>query len=450
MTAPVVAVTDGDMVYVSTGAQFPVAPCHLTPEVLCVACIRRGIQQLWWLAPAERIDWNSSGAWDMRPAAPGRKPGEDWIHAFRRGSNEEVDLVFPLMQTGNPWGKATRARELLNGLMLYRQHVGLSWRHSGGAMGAALLKQLHSGHRAIPLQLPGELPPPARDTRLEGGAAWLRALTTAENRMGYLQSYDKNGAYLGAMADIRVGAGQAEHITDPNTITDEMLRLPGYWLVEVADGATIPALAPVGKHDELGQWVTTPTVRMLCDRGETFRIHDAWIWRAYHAPLTPWQHVLRDARAALLANDTLGARVALAAVKATYSAFSGGYLASTGERQGWNRSQDVLYRPDIRHAVMAAARVNLIRRAGKCIMLDGITPLAIGNVDTIYFVSDEADPVKAAPASLTLGTSLKDFKPKQTVVLDAVRHILTSHDTPYKRLDALQTRLQSMRAGGAA
>lgn len=396
-------------------------------------CARHGIRQLWCYDVPNVRSWQSSmahGEWDVQLgcAAP-------WVHCFRHGSDDECDLIYPSLDPDSPWRRAGSALELLNALQLYRRYVEMDWRRSPGAMATNLLKRLQNRHpNAIPLELAEKLPPPAEMGGIEGPARWIRPLSDAETRMGWIHSYDRNGAYLAACADLDVGAGAVRHVDGGRHgwLSEKEAEAPGYFLVDVAEMGPISALSVPGRTGE--QWVSAPTLKLLRQRGAmTVQVKEAYVWEEKHQPLKAWYETLRDARAALMDDELAGASLALGAVKETYRAFNG-WIAS----RRWDRSGDALYRPDIRDAMVATARCNLIRRAYKCLELDGVLPLALGGVDGLYIVSDEPDPIKAAPPSITLGKTLKDFKPNPSIQLTRDWRDLLSGDAPAnKRLAAL-------------
>lgn len=443
---PIIATTDGKRVYLSNGGSLPIKSGSVGLPLLCSACEIAHIAQLWvWHWPT---DMGAAGndRWDVR-----ENEQRDWVHTFRKGTNVEVDIVFPNRDTGGPWADANSAEDLLAGLVLYRRHVGIDWHRSGGATALRLLGQLHTGKGALPMRVT-PMPAPALAGATESALNWIRALAQSERAMPWLHSYDKNGAYLGASAgDFPVGVGAPVPLTQ-GQFSQDTYKLPGYWLVSIDEVSRIPSFNHAkGKAGKGQQWVTTPTLAYAIERGAMVAVHQAFVWTRHHRPLEPWQKRLSAARTALMdGRDDYepGARLALAAVKATYGEAIG-WFASTGKQRGWDRSEDPYYRPDIRHMLIARARVNMLRKVDRMIAVDGITPLAIGGTDTVFIVSNEPDPWKAAPPSLTLGTTLRDFKPNPPIRVRDVYDILTGDLPPTKQLQALVKRVQDGKAGAA-
>lgn len=431
------------------GARLRLPATFDDPAQLLDGCVRHGLTQL-WCHPAwpDVTNWRGGAdRWDVQYTCPA-----PWSHCFERGTSHEVELIFPELNRDDPWRAAQSARELLAGLEMFHAATGRIWWRSGGTTARRLLEHMHTRHpNALPLTLPGEMPAPALAHGIEPPASWIRRLGAEERIMRYIHSYDKNGAYLGACASLDVGAGAVEHISQEGIehLTDKELRLPGYWLVTVDEGTAIPAIGPrTGKRAGLPTWVTTATLRLLIARGMSpALIGEAYIWREHHQPLKGWYEVLRDGRMCLLAERAQGregAALALDALKAMYKAFCGGYLKA----DGWDRTGDALYRPDWRHAIMGTARCNLVRRADKCIKDDAIWPLALGGVDGLYIVSNEPDPVRAAPASITLGDTLADFKPNPPVPLASVRELLESDLPSHKRVAGLVAAMTERKYAG--
>lgn len=410
----VIAVTDGEYLYTSrqpsTGQPVRLANAHgaRSGAGLCESCLRAGVRQLWIVGVrSEMFDWECDGlyGWDFQPA---RAPAS-WVHAVKRGASDDdtraVDVVFPAESQDNPFREASDPAQLLNALLTYRSLMGgNAYYRSAASTAARLLRNLHTGPHTIPLDVPaGQLPPPATMMGIENPPVLARALIQAERdpRSCYLHAYDRNMAYLSAASALPVGYGACEHITDPARLHDEaLLTRPGYVLVDVPECAS--GLSPyfeAGLHSgRRRQWVTTITYRYLQQLAAT-PPHEAWIWEKAHRPLDPWYRVLSNGRALMLAQlahdprDAV-ARLVLGAIKASYAGFVGYVRAPS--RDGWDRSADPLYRPDIRHHIIARARCNLLYRVAKAGGESHDWPLAVADTDTLFFLLRERWPLKAA------------------------------------------------------
>jgi len=256
-------------------------------------------------------------------------------------------------------------------LALIEELIGIPYRYSPEATSRALLMHLHNRTGGKRLEL-AEMPPPALIPGLEADLHWIRDLSKEEREAGFIVGYDVNAAYLAACSALPLGVGKPEHI-GPNE---------GY--------------AGVGYHRVARGWISTPTFlyELPSEHLET------WIWRETSRPLEPWYKVLRDARMALLIrSDRWGheqfiIRIALDCVKRMYTHFIG-RLASTR----WDRTGDVLYRPDWRHMIVATRRTRLQRIMAQC----DPAPFAAFS-DCLYFATTET--VKG----LKIGTNPGSFK----------------------------------------
>jgi hypothetical protein len=364
--------------------------------------------------PHPFVDEATAAGWDSRPA--GLAP---WLHAFQPGTYGAIDLVLPQYdRRGDFWQDAADGETLLLALVYFDQATGVRYRRSPEASSSALLRELHQRRGGIRMEAPEELPPPALDSRTEWDCMWARPPLPAELAVPYVHSYDKNGAYLSVCGSLSVGAGSLVRSV-PAVPFDK--RRPGYWRAAI----TLPAdeLAAVvpdpfhreGREAGKDAWYSTPTIGLACEIGARVYILESYTWTAQHRPLEPWYKQLRDARTTL-ATDTASypqraaAALALRAVKLAYGPLLGGRMASTI----WDRTGDPLYRPDIRHAVLAQVRANqyrVLRRMAE----QGVPPLLVES-DAISIVSADPDPVQAAPPPLRLGDGLGAYKVKDAAL----------------------------------
>jgi len=330
-----------------------------------------------------------------------------------RGDSDAVELAVPA-RADNTWADAGTGRELAAGLAAYESALSIRFRVSPAATGLSLLGMLHKRKGAVALVSPETLPP-AEVCDTERALSWCRALTDTERGHRYVHGLDKHGAYLGAASDLIVGLGDAEHITD-HVGFDPLV--PGVWRVSAFGPAPgrDDRLPPVGIGDPAGSlWRSTATLTYAAEQGAEVTVSEAWIWPSKGKPLSPFYKRCRDGRTRLMqraAAGEPGCALALSVLKETYSATLGGALASrvTGERD----TPGSLYRPDWRSALVARARVNLLRNVDK----HGVHPFA-ADVDQFFFTSDSPDP---ASVGLPMGDGLGEYGAKTAAELDdAVR-----------------------------
>lgn len=386
----------------------------------------------------------AAGAWDNpAPGAWGMYgPGmlRPWMRFYVRGTSGTLALSLPHLDRRSPWCKASDAPTLLAALMDYREALGgFTYRSGPGATSTALLHALHKRNRAS-LDLAGSMrpqdfPAPAREPGLTPQIGWLRLLTADELARGlYVHGYDKNGMFLAACSSLRVGMGTPDYLDTPDALAPAVraltsparpIRRPaGYWRARVTFPGGAPAAGLLLHPCYTGpaqpdpaaapQWYHTATLALAVELGAQLDIDAAYIWGELHEPLEPWYQHLRAARATLaqaMGREDAGspaAALALAAVKATYTQGLG-WLDPKWLRE----SDDVqpLYRPDWRHAAIATANANLWRNLAQVYSTESRAPFAI-LTDAAYYVSDNPDPLAAAPAGLRLGDGLGQYKVK--------------------------------------
>lgn len=220
-------------------------------------------------------------------------------------------------------------------------------------------------------------------------------------------------------------------------------RLPGAWHVDLSGIKLDPRLpspfTPHGGRPTGPAWYATPTVAYAQELGADVRPLEAWLRPESGPYLDPWYERLRDAYLATMAD--LGvtkdlteeqfleamerhkqADPALAAVLSAIKATVKGGIGKLRERpQGarhragerWPALERPTWRPDIRAAVIAAARVNMHRKMAR-MAAAGHYPLAVLS-DCVVYPSPGPSPLdllprdpgtgKPAPGVFRLGVS---------------------------------------------
>lgn len=353
----------------------------------------RGLRRLWLHSSlAGAVNLRHAPGWDAQLRA-GRLHA--WRLERRAGDRPAIDL-FDVTECGRTRGLASAApAELLGALALLEETFGRPYGPSPEATASRLLVSLHAGPRAKPLQAV-HMPPPALEPRTEADWLW-EAPRRPSGRV--VVALDVNAAYLAAASSLRTGVGAVGHERAPDLTT---LR-PGYYFATITppSGLRLPSPFPAGEA-----WVATPTLQLARDVGADVRVTEAWTWREHARPLEPWYRVLRDARAQL-GEKRAGAyppdeaaRLALGVVKLMYGPLLGGRVAS----ERWDRTDDPLFRPDWRHAVIATARANLFRHLLRLPVAWRRRLWAIAT-DALYFVTDRDGtlpplPIDAQPGHL--------------------------------------------------
>ncbi len=296
---------------------------------------------------------------------------------------------------------------------------------------------------------PPEAPPehPVARGRGEGQALdeeayeWVRdpeSLSDTEGAMPFAGGLDVNAAFLAAANRLTVGLGPAVHTDGPRFDTS----LPGSWFVDLSGADVDPRLpspfTPTGERPTGPAWYATPTVAYAAELGADVRPLEAWIRPEAGPYLDPWYARLRDAYLATMADlgvtkdlddaaflaamarhkdaDPAMAAV-LSAVKATVKGAIGklrerpqGRDKLRGER--WPALERPTWRPDIRAAVIARARVGMHRKMTR-MAAAGHYPLAVLS-DCVVYPSPGPSPLallprdpagKPVPGAFRLGVS---------------------------------------------
>lgn len=269
---------------------------------------------------------------------------------------------------------------------------GLVWDGAGrGLTGYRLFRMVQgrAPRRLPPDERIGDVSHPVPTPR----ATWHRPLTPDERAAQFLVRYDVNGQYLAAAGAIPLGTGRPVHLTERITISP---KAPAYYRLTVAPEATDSA--PFVAHGD--GWYSAPAARYLADRGFVLSVDEGWVWTDGHPWLDRWYRVTRDARTHLITGATDVDRAALAAVKALYATFLGGWLAS----EQYNTTP--LFRPDWRAHVRDRAAANQARALDKVRVESGRTPFALYK-DAAYFTSESPDEI---PGGLVVSDQIGKWK----------------------------------------
>lgn len=253
---------------------------------------------------------------------------------------------------------------------------------------------------------------------------WIRdpeLLTDEECAKPYAVGIDVNMAFAAAANRLNVGLGPAAHIRSPEFDP----KLPGSWLVDLSHIEIDPRLpnpfTPHGVRPSGPAWYATPTVAYALELGHQVRPAEAYVRREHAAYLDAWYTRLRDAYMVTMAElgvvpamdeadflkamdqhkqvDT-GQAAVLSAIKSTVKGGIGklrerpqGLGYRPGER--WPALERPTWRPDIRAAVISAARINMHRKMLK-LAGAGLFPVAVLS-DCAVYLSDGPSPLDFLP-----------------------------------------------------
>ncbi|MGA5699624.1 telomere-associated protein Tap [Peterkaempfera bronchialis] len=264
-------------------------------------------------------------------------------------------------------------------------------------------------------------------------------LTEEERSRPFAVGLDVNTAFLAAANRLTVGLGAPRRVTAP--AFDR--KTPGCWLVDLSGVPTDPRLpspfTPTGEPPTGPGWYATPTVAYAVELGARVQPVEAWIRQESAPYLDPWHARLRDAYLATMADlgvtKDLGeaayldamdrhkqADPAMAAVLSAIKATVKGGIGKLRERpQGagyrpgerWPALERPTWRPDIRAAVIATARVNMHRKMARTAAAADLYPLAVlsdcavypSSGPTLHHLLPHTPDGSPAPGTFRLGVS---------------------------------------------
>ncbi|MFI6063233.1 telomere-associated protein Tap [Streptomyces sp. NPDC051286] len=292
---------------------------------------------------------------------------------------------------------------------------------------------------------------------------WTRdpqLLTDTECTRTFAVGIDVNTAFLAAANRLVVGLGAPVHVTAP--AFDK--KTPGSWLVDLSGIELDPRLpspfTPHGTRPEGPAWYATPTLAYAAELIDTYELPvairplEGWIRTESGPYLDPWYKRLAEAYKQTMADlgvvpgmtetEFLAAMVThkqtdpgLAAVLSAIKSTVKGGIGKLRERpQGtgykfgerWPALERSTWRPDIRAAVISAARVNMHRKVVKTALATQTAPPPVGHLmlgedallpiallsDCAVYLSDGPSPLdvlphtadgKPAPGTFRLGVS---------------------------------------------
>ncbi|WNI19465.1 telomere-associated protein Tap [Actinacidiphila sp. ITFR-21] len=244
---------------------------------------------------------------------------------------------------------------------------------------------------------------------------WIREpelLTDAECARPYAVGVDVNTAFLAAANRLVVGLSGPVHVKAPRFDR----TVPGSWLVDLSGIELDPRLpspfTPHGRRPEGPAWYATPTVAYAAELIDAYRLPvalspiEAYLRTGAGPYLDPWYKHLADAYKATMADLGVtadltpagflaameghkagdpGMAAVLSAIKSTVKGGIGklrerpqGTAYRPGER--WPALERPTWRPDIRAAVISAARVNMHRKLLRTALATQTAPAPAGAV----------------------------------------------------------------------
>ncbi|MFD7924033.1 telomere-associated protein Tap [Streptomyces sp. NPDC059740] len=239
---------------------------------------------------------------------------------------------------------------------------------------------------------------------------WCRRPDAQETQFPYVVGLDINLAFLSAASSLSVGLNAPpRHVTDP--AFDK--KIPGSWYCDLSQIPTDPRLpspfTDTGQPPTGPAWYTTPTLEHAQTLGADIRPTEAWLRDDSGRYLDPWYKHLRNAYMRTMADLGVHEKIPqadylagmsrlstadptllalLAAIKATAKGGLGklreGPRDLTTPHTRWPALEKATWRPDIRAAVVAKARVTLHGKMRKAAAQTGRYPLAVLSDCVLY------------------------------------------------------------------
>lgn len=314
-------------------------------------------------------------------------------------------------------------------LSLFADALHAPFTMSTSTTGLDLMVDLRARDRDRMFAPAQNLPEAAEISTTENDINWSRTLTEAETGFEFIHAYDRSGSYAAGMAGLELPIGEPVHHPDGMAFDR---KLPGYWLVNVpkaGDWRMPHPLNPRGGLPIHPVWFTTPTLEFAFEQGYEPEILEAYVWPEHGRVLDPFYDRIRDARGGLDTPDA-DAQVARDLLKGVYTNTIG-MLGSQTYMKGRKE-----YAPHRRHHIVAKARANIMRRVVQIGRDADVWPVAVSK-DSILYVSNEADPIKAWPGKPEqLGRGFGQYRPEASGLLVDQAKFLNGHD--YRGMKALK------------
>ncbi|MGW9213229.1 telomere-associated protein Tap [Embleya sp. NPDC055664] len=344
-----------------------------------------------------------------------------------------------------------------------------NWR--SGPVGGSLTEAVDPAPPEAPDEHPVAQNRGGADVLVEEAYDWHRPIHLVgddEGNREYAVGLDVNTAFLAAASRLPVGLGAPVHVEAPTFDR----KLPGCWYVDLSGIELDPRLpnpfTPTGLPPTGPGWYATPTVAYAAELGAEIDPFEAWIRPQHGAYLDPWYTRLRDAYLATMADlgvtpdldDTAflaamaehkradpARAIVLAAIKATVKGGIGklrerpqGARYRPGDR--WPALERPTWRPDIRAAVIANARVGMHRKIRKLATTADLYPIAVLS-DCVVYLSEGPSPLdvlprtadgKPIPGGFRLGVSPGMVKHEGTRPLEWALRMLVEGQNPARHI----------------
>lgn len=376
---------------------------------------------------AAAAGWGFGGA---NSAKPEKAELGTWTRVYRHDTPElkgPFIVLLPGVELGRrddvtPIIKDASPAQLARRLQLFATQMGFPFKVNSGVTGIDLMMECRPKTRSPKewrevVFAPSKTKPPYGIGDIEDDFDWSRSPTEEEAAMSYLHAYDRGGSYMAAIPGLELPIGDALH--HPNGF-DFDAKLPGYWCVEVPeqqDWLMPYVLNPKCRNITGPKWVCTPRLERAVALGYQPTVIEAYVWPEHGRVLRTWYERFRDAATGLDCEepDAQAARQQSKLVRNVAI----GLMASRTHLQGKTG-----YSPERRFHIVSKASASIAYKIHQIGVDSGRWPVAVLK-DTVYYVSDDPDPVTAWPGDQrSLGRGFGQYKPERCgLLVDQLKHL---------------------------
>lgn len=341
----------------------------------------------------------------------------------------EAAVILEDADTGEDVSPARMAKRL----QMFADQMQFPWKVYNGMTGMDLILECrpktHSPQEWREVVFaPSATKPPYAINDVEDVFVWTRPPTEAEAQMRYLHAYDRGGSYMAAIPGLELPIGDPTH--HPEGIAFDP-KVPGYWRIEIPESQDwrVPhILNPRGRQFTSPKWVCTPRLERAAALGYEINVLEAYVWPQHGRILRGWYERFRDI-ATRLDTDDPDCQAVRQQSKMVRNTTIGMFAART------TKEGKTGYSPERRLHIVSKAASSMVYRIEQIGHDSDRWPVAAVN-DTLYYTSDDPDPVSAWPGDQrTLGRGFGQYKPERSGLLaEQIPHLNGKSDYKGKGL----------------
>lgn len=212
----------------------------------------------------------------------------------RRLKPAETDYIQIIWLEQSAWGLRGSIRELQLTFAQIEHALGVGLRGHPGVTGLTFLRKIDAEHYYRYFQLPrGVQWDMIRAVSVSSLHEFPQATEGALAGAEYLYCYDRNSSHPYSASQLKCGIGRPQIF---GSIEFDHLA-PGFWCIEIEGLEQLWNGLPLLPAER--EWLPTPLVKMLQQRGCKIRVNEAYIWpsKSDRAPVFHrWAHALWELR----------------------------------------------------------------------------------------------------------------------------------------------------------